>query len=183
MTRLPIRLGFLCLCLLAAFAANGQKIAEKNLSPKYREWMNLVAYHIQPVEKDVFLQLTNDRDRDIFVETFWKQRDPTPGTPENEYRDELVKRFKYCNEFYGRGTTREGWRTDMGRIHMVLGPPASVEHFEATIGLVPCYSWSYYGECGAEPASPLRSLVLPTRRYRRVQAIRSGFRRPNPSYS
>jgi GWxTD domain-containing protein len=146
MTRLPTRLCFLCLCLLATSAANGQKTAEKDLPPKYREWMNLVAYHIQPVEKDVFLQLTNDRDRDIFVETFWKQRDPTPGTPENEYRDELIKRFKYCNEFYRRGTTREGWRTDMGRIHMILGPPASVEHFEATIGLVPCYSWSYYGD-------------------------------------
>jgi GWxTD domain-containing protein len=146
MTRLPTRLCFLCLCLLATSAANGQKTVEKDLPPKYREWMNLVAYHIQPVEKDVFLQLTNDRDRDIFMETFWKQRDPTPGTPENEYRDELIKRFKYCNEFYRRGTTREGWRTDMGRIHMILGPPASVEHFEATIGLVPCYSWSYYGD-------------------------------------
>jgi GWxTD domain-containing protein len=133
-------------CLLAALPAAGQKTAEKDLSLKYQEWMNLVAYHIQPIEKDVFLKLTNDRDRDVFVETFWKQRDPTPGTPENEYKDELVKRFKYCNEFYGRGTTREGWRTDMGRIHMILGPPASVEHFEATIGLVPCYSWSYYGD-------------------------------------
>jgi GWxTD domain-containing protein len=113
---------------------------------KYGEWLDLVAYHIQPVEKDVFLKLANDRDRDVFVETFWKQRDPTPGTPENEYKDELVKRFKYCNEFYGRATTREGWKTDMGRIHMILGPPASIEHFEATIGLVPCYSWSYSGD-------------------------------------
>lgn len=34
----------------------------------------------------------------------------------------------------------------MGRIYMVLGPPASIERFEATIGLVPCQSWSYYGD-------------------------------------
>lgn len=132
--------------LLAVLPAAGQKTAVKDLAPKYQDWLNLVAYHIQPIEKDVFLKLTNDRDRDVFVETFWKHRDPTPGTPENEYKDELLKRFKYVNEFYGRGTTREGWRTDMGRIHMVLGPPASVEHFEATIGLVPCISWSYYGD-------------------------------------
>jgi GWxTD domain-containing protein len=134
------------LALLAALPASGQKTNVKDLAPRFQQWLDLVAYHIQPVEKDVFLKLTSDRDRDVFVETFWKQRDPTPGTPENEYRDELVKRFKYCNEFYGRATTREGWKTDMGRFHMILGPPASVEHFEATIGLVPCYSWSYYGD-------------------------------------
>ncbi len=132
--------------LLAVLPAAGQKAKVKDLGVKYQEWLNLVAYHIQPVEKDVFLKLANDRDRDVFVEAFWKQRDPTPGTPENEYKEELLKRFRYVNEFYGRATTREGWRTDMGRIHMILGPPASVEHFEATIGLVPCYSWSYYGD-------------------------------------
>ena len=143
---------FRTICLLAAFGlfaalpAAGQKVAVKDLGPKYQDWLNLVAYHIQPVEKDVFLKLGTDRDRDVFIEAFWKQRDPTPGTPENEYKEEILKRFKYVNEFYGRGTTRAGWRTDMGRIHMILGPPASVEHFEATIGLVPCYSWSYYGD-------------------------------------
>ena len=132
--------------LLAILPAAGQKTAGRDLALKYQDWLDLVAYQIQPVEKDVFLKLTDDRDRDVFVESFWKQRDPTPGTPKNEYREELLKRFQYVNEFYGRGTTREGWKTDMGRIHMILGPPASVEHFEATIGLVPCYSWSYYGD-------------------------------------
>jgi GWxTD domain-containing protein len=140
------RLLVLCLVLCGGLPAAGQKMAEKDLDRRFQDWLNLVAYHIQPVEKEVFLKLTNDRDRDVFVETFWKQRDPTPGTPDNEYRDELNKRFKYCNEFYGRNTTREGWKTDMGRIHMVLGPPQGIERFEATIGIVPCQSWSYYGD-------------------------------------
>jgi len=143
-TRPLTRLAFVV--LLAAFAAASQKLAEKDLPELYRDWLDLVAYHIQPVERDVFMQLMNNRDRDLFMETFWKQRDLTPGTPENEYRDELLKRFRYVNEFLGRGTTRRGWRTDMGRIYMVLGPPASIERFEATIGLVPCQSWSYYGD-------------------------------------
>ncbi|MBE3125249.1 MAG: GWxTD domain-containing protein [Acidobacteria bacterium] len=142
--RILTRLAFVF--LVPALLLAGQKVPEKNLPDLYKDWLNLVVYHIQPVERDVFLQLTNSRDRDLFIETFWKQRDPTPGTPENEYRDELLKRFKYVNEFLGRATTREGWRTDMGRIHMVLGPPASIERFDATIGLVPCQSWSYYGD-------------------------------------
>ena len=134
------------LLLLPALLLPGQKVAEKDLPEQYREWLKLVAYHIQPVERDVFMQLTNNRDRDLFMETFWKQRDPTPGTPENEYQDELLKRFQYVNEFLGRATTREGWRTDMGRYYMILGPPAGIERFDATIGLVPCQSWSYYGD-------------------------------------
>jgi len=137
----------LALVVLAAAAlAPAQKVSEKDLPAKHKDWLNLVAYHIQPVEKDVFLRLKNDRDRDLFIDTYWKQRDPTPGTPENEYRDEIIKRFQYVNEFFGRTTTREGWRTDMGRIYMVLGPPASIERFDATLGLVPCQSWSYYGD-------------------------------------
>lgn len=146
--RTSIRLALVV--LIATTLVPAQKLSEKDLPEQYKEWFKLVAYHIQPIERDVFLQLTNNRDRDLFMETFWKQRDPTPGTPENEYRDELLKRFQYVNEFLGRATTREGWRTDMGRYYMILGPPASIERFDATIGLVPCQSWSYYGDASKD---------------------------------
>ncbi|MGQ9672394.1 MAG: GWxTD domain-containing protein [Candidatus Aminicenantales bacterium] len=128
-------------------ALSGQpKSREGGLPEQYRDWLKLVSYIILPVEKEVFLKLTTDRDRDIFIETFWKQRDPTPGTPENEYKDEHIRRFNYANKFYGRGTTKEGWQTDMGRIYIILGPPASIERFETTIDIVPCQAWSYYGD-------------------------------------
>jgi GWxTD domain-containing protein len=137
----------LALVLLAAAAlAAAQKVDERALAATYQNWLHLVAYHIQPVEKDVFLQLKNERDRDAFIQTFWNQRDPTPGTPANEYQEELVKRFAYVNEFFGRSTSREGWRTDMGRYYMILGPPQGIERYEATLGLVPCQAWSYYGD-------------------------------------
>jgi GWxTD domain-containing protein len=142
--RTPVRLALAVLA--AASLVSAQKIAEKNLPAKFQEWLHIVAYHIQPIEKDVFLQLKTDRDRDAFIETFWKQRDPTPGTPENEYQEELLKRFKYVNEFFGRSTTRPGWQTDMGRYYMILGPPQSIERFDATLGLVPAEAWSYYGD-------------------------------------
>jgi GWxTD domain-containing protein len=136
------------LLLLPGLLFSQAKVSEKDLPQQYQEWLKLVTYIIQPVEREVFMKLTNNRDRDIFVETFWKQRDPTPGTPENEYKDEIIKRFQYVNQNFGRGhsTTREGWRTDMGRIYMVLGPPQSIEHFEVSIGIAPCQSWTYYGD-------------------------------------
>jgi GWxTD domain-containing protein len=132
---------FLCVCLLVP----GQKTAEKDLAEKYRDWLKLVNYIILPVERSVFLSLTSGMDRDVFIKTFWKQRDPTPETPENEYRDENARRFAHVNKFFKRGTSREGWMTDMGRIYMILGEPQGIQRFEA-LGVFPCQAWSYYGD-------------------------------------
>lgn len=136
---------FLAAAVASAAVPAGQKIREKDLPAQYQEWLKLAAYIIQPVEREVFMKLTTDRDRDIFIEMFWKQRDPTPGTPENEYKEEMLKRFQYVNRQFGRSSVREGWRTDMGRIYMILGPPASIERFETSSFLVPCQAWTYYG--------------------------------------
>lgn len=135
---------FCILCTSLLFSA--QKIKEKDLSPKYREFLKLTRYIILPQEEEVIMQLTSDRDRDIFIETFWKQRDPTAGTPENEYKEEHIKRFRYANKHFGRGTPREGWMTDRGRIYVILGPPASIENFEVIQGLYPARVWFYYGD-------------------------------------
>ncbi|GAI71355.1 unnamed protein product [marine sediment metagenome] len=132
--------------LLSSLLFSAQKIKEKDLSQRYREWLKLTRYIILSPEKEVFMQLNTDRDRDIFIETFWKQRDPTSGTPQNEYKDEHINRFFYANEYFRRGTPREGWMTDMGRIHIILGPPTSTERFEGTQGIYPCQVWYYYGD-------------------------------------
>jgi GWxTD domain-containing protein len=123
-----------------------EKADIKSLSQKYEDWLNVVSYIILPKEKEVFLKLSKDRDRDLFIENFWGRRDPTPGTPENEYKDEHMRRWRYVNEHYGRGTSRPGWMTDMGRIHIILGEPQHIERFEGTLGIVPCQAWTYYGD-------------------------------------
>jgi GWxTD domain-containing protein len=147
--RRPAFLLFLGLLPLA-LGAEPVQTKVQDLAVKYQDWLDLVAYIITPIEKDVFLQLTSERDRDIFIDTFWKQRDPTPGTPENEYKEEHLKRIAYANKFYSRGTTRAGWKTDMGRIYITLGAPSSIEHFETTLGIIPCQAWSYYGDAAKD---------------------------------
>ena len=79
--RLPI---FVLVLVLAGFAVAQKKVKEKDLSPLHHEWLKLTTTFILPAERDVFLSLPNDRERDIFIEAFWKQRDPTPATPQNE---------------------------------------------------------------------------------------------------
>ncbi len=135
----------LCLCT-TALLFSGQKIKEKDLPQKYQEWLKITRYIILPEEREVFLSLSSDRERDLFIQTFWKQRDPTPGTPQNEYREEHMKRFLYANTQLNRGTPREGWMTDMGRIYILLGPPVSIERYPSSAGVHPCQIWYYYGD-------------------------------------
>jgi GWxTD domain-containing protein len=113
---------------------------------RFRQFIDLTSYIIRDTEKDVFLTLANDRDRDLFVEAFWKVRDPTPGTPANEYKDEIVKRFAETNKKFKYRTVTEGWRTDQGRIYMILGPPKSVEYLEGDTEICPTEIWTYYGD-------------------------------------
>ena len=163
-----------CLLSLLFFTAvviSGRKIGEKDLSPKYRDWLKLVSYILLPAERDVFMKLAADRDRDIFIEAFWKQRDPTPETPQNEFRDEHLKRFQYANSNLNRGTPREGWMTDMGRMHIILGAPTSIERFDSAYGIHPCQVWYYYGDTAKGPAGILRPRLFPERGRRGVQAV------------
>jgi len=114
------------------------------LPETYKKWLEEeVVYIIGSRERDVFLQLQTDRERDIFIEAFWKQRDPSPGTPQNEFRDEHHRRLEYAKKFYGRGTPVPGWRTDRGRMYIVLGPPRTTEQYDSINGVYPAEIWFY----------------------------------------
>jgi len=132
--------------LIISFVPAQQKLKEKDLPQRYRDWLNQTRYIMYEEEREVFLQLSSDRERDIFIETFWKQRDPTPGTPQNEYKDEHIRRFQYANKWFSRSSSKPGWMTDMGRIYIILGEPISKDRYPSNIGLYPCEVWSYYGD-------------------------------------
>ncbi len=56
---------------------------------------------------------------------FWKAKDPSPGTTENELMDEYYRRVKYANDKFT--TFQDGWRSDMGMIFILFGPPDNIE--------------------------------------------------------
>jgi GWxTD domain-containing protein len=136
----------LCFLMVCSPLFSGHKDKGTDLSLKYQEWLKITRYIILPEEREVFFQLDTDRERDLFIEAFWKQRDPTSGTPQNEYKEEHMRRFLYANTQLNRGTPREGWMTDMGRIYILLGPPVSRERYDSMTGLHPCQVWYYYGD-------------------------------------
>ena len=131
---------------LAALPASAQKLAVKDLTPHFRTWLEEeVVYIISPKEKEVFLQLSNDRERAMFVEAFWRARDPDPQTPQNEYKDEHYRRIQYANQWFGRGRSAGGWRSDMGRTYIILGEPKQIEKYENLSNVYPMIIWFYNG--------------------------------------
>jgi len=123
------------------------KTKASKIPPNYKKWLEEeVVYIILPREKEVLFQLQTDRERDLFIEAFWKQRDPTPGTPENEFKQEHYRRINYVNHFFGRGTPKAGWKTDRGRIYIILGEPNDIQRFEGKTQIYPSEIWFYQGK-------------------------------------
>ncbi len=132
--------------LLAAQAAVADKVNVKDLPPKYRQWLEEeVVYIISPKEKDVFLQLTNDRERELFIGAFWKARNPDPNSEENAAKTEHYRRIEYAKKWFGRGYSAGGWRSDMGRTYIMLGEPKTIDRYENEKDLYPMIVWFYEG--------------------------------------
>lgn len=92
----------------------------------YKNWADEeVRWIITDEEREAFKLLTNDEEREKFVEGFWNRRDPTPDTVENEFRDQYYQRVVYANERFSSGIP--GSETDRGRIYIVYGPPDEIE--------------------------------------------------------
>jgi GWxTD domain-containing protein len=102
------------------------KALKQELSKTYKKWLDEdVSWIITDEERSAFKRLSNDEERDQFIEQFWLRRDPTPDTIENEYKEEHYRRIAYANEHFAAG--KPGWRTDRGRIYIMFGPPDEIE--------------------------------------------------------
>jgi GWxTD domain-containing protein len=105
-----------------------EKKAREELATPYKKWLNEdVAYIITDEERAAFQQANNDEEREQFIGQFWLRRDPTPGTPENEFKAEHYRRIAYADEHLAPMSGIPGWKTDRGRIYITYGPPDEIE--------------------------------------------------------
>jgi GWxTD domain-containing protein len=102
------------------------KALKQELGKTFKKWLDEdVRWIITDEERSAFMQLSNDEERDQFIEAFWARRDPTPDTPENEFKEEHYRRIAYSNEHFAAGIP--GWKTDRGRIYIMYGPADEIE--------------------------------------------------------
>ena len=103
-----------------------QRELRNELKGPYKRWVDEdVRWIITDQELKAFKSLSNDEERDNFIETFWRRRNPDPDSPENEYREENYRRIAYANEHFAAG--KPGWKTDRGHMYIAYGKPDSIE--------------------------------------------------------
>jgi GWxTD domain-containing protein len=76
-------------------------------------------------------------------EEFWREKDPTPTTPRNEFYEEHLRRFTYANEHFAV-SMYEGWRSDRGRVYILYGEPDEIDSRPFEMGRNPTEVWYYF---------------------------------------
>ncbi len=89
-------------------------------------WLDEVAYIVSDAERKAFVKLTTDEERQAFIAAFWLVRDPTPGTPANEFKDEFYARVAYADAHFATPAGISGSKTDRGRMYIMNGPPDEI---------------------------------------------------------
>ena len=126
----------LLLLFTASLSSPGQALAredEKNrdtsaVQHHFKRWLNEdVTYIISDEEESVFKNLISPEEKELFIEQFWRRRDPDLRTAINEFKEEHYRRIAYVNERFYAG--KPGWKTDRGMIYILHGPPHEIESY------------------------------------------------------
>lgn len=107
--------------LAAASVAEAAK-----LDPESDAFYQKVHFLMTKDEGKIFKSLVTPELRKEFIRYFWEIRDPDPFTEVNEFKEEIERRFEYVSNHLNEGG-RPGWKTDRGRIYMLLGPPSRID--------------------------------------------------------
>jgi len=119
-----------------------------------RKWTDgPIRYIAVKEEVKEYKQLESDAARALYIERFWRRRDPTPDTLTNEYRQLFWERVQQANASF-LDSTKPGWMTDRGKIWILYGPPTEIDDDPtlktdglpaAGVGLI---RWIYEGRPG-----------------------------------
>jgi GWxTD domain-containing protein len=124
----------------------GWLLSDEALRPDQRRWLDDISPIITRTEKDVFLKLRTDQERDKFIRLFWRMRDPLPETPENEFQKEYMKRVEFADQNFGHGSSRRGSQTERGFYYLLLGPPLERSQYTTQSEFLPLELWFYKGQ-------------------------------------
>jgi GWxTD domain-containing protein len=127
-------------------ALTGLLLAQDELPPRQREWLEDVSPIITKAEREIFSRLKTEADRDKFIRFFWRQRDPLPDTAENEFYKEYMDRVRAADQTFGHGSFKRGSQTERGYFYVLLGPPLERSQYTTESQLWPLELWFFKGE-------------------------------------
>ena len=158
--------------LLAAAPPKDPPPIPEDLPAKYRTWLEDVEPLLSAKEREVFLTVRRDYQREAFIRRFWQVRDPFPQTARNELQERWEERARVAREKFG------GLSEDRARMLLINGEPKEVFQVRCEL-LLPLEIWSYPGTDRIKTAfslafvSPQGSLQGPYRLWVPTQGISS----------
>src|SRR6476620_5994592 len=133
----------LSLTLASPSPAADRRLAQ--LGPQYRQWLEDVALLLRKEEKEAFLDLKENYQRDGFIQKFWASRDPSPETPQNELKETWYARLEEVRKAYGNVTE------DRARLFLFHGPADRTWRTDCQLAVWPLEIW-YYARSERLPA-------------------------------
>lgn len=131
--------------LVLLFCIHPLLCQEDDFPKEHKDWLETVGPIITKTEKEIFLILKPE-ERTRFIQIFWKQRDPMPDTPQNEFYEEYMKRVRFADANFGRQSSRKGSQTDRGYYYLLLGPPINRTIYDTVSQVIPLELWYYKGD-------------------------------------
>ena len=180
MVRRPARLAAALLALSFVLeAAAPQKAA---LPPTYQKWLEQeVVYIIKPLERDVFLKLQSDRERDLFIEAFWKPPRPQPRRERERVQDGTLPADRPRQQVFREVGAAPRLEDRPGPDLHHPRRAGDIQRFTGTQGVYPAEVWFYQDKNEPRPRDRIQPPVLPGARGRGLQALQPGRRRsPGP---
>ena len=117
------RAGRRLLPLLLLLATGVAFAASRDVDPK--RFARVARVLLLPEEAALLKELRDDKDRLEFQKIFWARRDPTPGTPANEFQDNVLKVWARSDELFSY-PGEKGSETGCGQVLTLLGRPEEV---------------------------------------------------------
>jgi GWxTD domain-containing protein len=136
--RLTLRLGGWEKVLTTTFEMDETRIS---LGSDFETTVEMIQIFAGHDEAETLRQLPA-AEREAGWEAFWKERDPTPDTERNEFKDEFYRRIRYANRHFG--VLEPGWRSDRGRVYILHGQPDEVESYPQNVNSPPYEIWDYF---------------------------------------
>ncbi len=137
-------LALLCLLMGPAVAAEDAPAdepaaspASPSLPPRYQRFLEVVELMMTEAEREVFLGLSENYQRDHFIRRFWKVRDPFVRTTRNELQEAWEQRALKARELF------EDLTGDRAKMLLTFGEPSRRTHYACTDLLKPLEVWEY----------------------------------------
>ncbi len=107
------------------------------LSQKYRDFLNLVELIVTDDEREVFLQIHENYQKDKFIEAFWKRRSIDAQGLRTDFRATYTRRVEQALEQF------KDLRNDRARMFVINGAPDAVIPIDCDDVYVPLQIWYY----------------------------------------